>query len=65
MEINVVTVVDDMSDIKIRFAEDNKRFIDQLVQVNKDFVEDARLMRDDQTKINKRMKEVESILNST
>lgn len=30
MGVNVETVVDDMSEIKLRFAADNKRFIDQL-----------------------------------
>ena len=62
MGVNVETVVDDMSEIKFRFAADNKRFIDQLQQVNKDFVEDARVMREDQTKINKRLKDAEDVL---
>ena len=62
MGVNVETVVDDMSEIKLRFAADNKRFIEQLQQVNKDFVEDARVMREDQTKINKRLKEAEDVL---
>ena len=40
MGLNVDTVVDDMSTMKDQVAADNKRFIDQLAQVNQAFCED-------------------------
>lgn len=65
MTFNVDTVVDDMSTMKDQVAADNKRFIDQLTQVNNDFCADQKIMRVDQSKLHKRMNGLEATLKST